>query len=166
MSPAQMKFHDREEHTASTEDSCGYLCPGQPTMPNLSYETQVVTFNQNPDARTGPHIVTPSPPSHVLASWLVPMNMTTSSGTDVGGGGIFQASDGWAELRFGFRGSATPFVLASETNGNRLVGQPVTGFWVNQLINGNVGGALANYTALYPHKLHVSCIRTDDTPCS
>lgn len=167
MSTVWVKFHDREEHSASTDDRCGFLCPGRNPDPNLSYETQVVTFNQNPDISVGPRTVVPSPPSYVLASQLVPMNIVTSSGTDIGGGDIFQATVGWAELHLGQAGSAaTPYTLESETNGNRLVGQPVTGFWVNQLINGNVGGALANYTALYPHKSHVSCIRTDGTPCS
>jgi hypothetical protein len=53
------------------------------------------------------------------------------------------------------------------SNGNIFYGLPVTGFWANQLVNGNIAGALANFTALSPHKVHVTCNRGDTTqPCS
>jgi len=169
-----VKFWNREEAKASTEDGCGFLCPGRNPDPNLAYETQVITFNQNPNILSGPRDVTPAPPSRILRSSLVPMNIATSSATDISGSDIFQADNGWAEalLRLQYNvvagGSVDKHVLAPATNGNILVGQPVAGFWINQLVNGDAGGkgVLANYTALQRHKLRATCMRTDNAPCS
>jgi hypothetical protein len=164
ISLVNMKFVNREGAFASTNDECGYICPGRSVEPNLPYEVQVVTFNQNAATlQNGPRDVTPSPPSWVLGSKLVPMNVETASYGDLGGGQVVRATDGWASLQLTTNASAQ---LTAAANGDILFGQPVSGFWINQLVNGNVAGTLANYTAAYRHKLHASCLRADSTPCS
>lgn len=100
----------------------------------------------------------PLPPSRVLASNLVSMNVTPGGSNF---SGSVETEYGWARLAL-----ATGQRLTPSTNGRTLLGQPVTGFWVNQLVNGNMGGALANYTAAYRHKLHFRCETTPSTPCS
>jgi hypothetical protein len=154
-------FHDREEGHAGSSDGCGVLCPSPKAPPNLAYDTQVVTFNQNADtAANDTSSYAPSPPSRVLASNLVPMNVNSRvSNSSVN----FATENGWAEFAFFTQPSLQR--LTPSTNGWALLGQPVTGFWINQLVNGNVGGALANYTAAYRHKLHVACESTPYTPC-
>ncbi|MBN8888053.1 MAG: hypothetical protein J0I77_20235 [Rudaea sp.] len=109
----------------------------------LFYETQVATFGQQQSA------------SQIVASRLVTANFQ-----------IPDAENGWAKFDLAMP-EATTHRLAA-VNGNVLIGQPVTGFWINQLINGDAGGkgVLANYTSLYRHKLHAACLSADGTPCS
>jgi hypothetical protein len=49
--------------------------------------------------------------------------------------------------------------------GNLFMGLPTTGFSVVEYVNGNVGGALSNYTGLYRHKFHRTCTNAGG-PCS
>jgi len=114
---------------------------GQPPLNlGLAYETQIVTFGQQQSY------------SKIVASQLVT--------------GIYSVApfeNGWAELNLAGQYGQNHRLVAA--NGNVLIGQPVTGFWINQLVNGSVNGVLANYTALYRHRLHVSCARADSAPC-
>jgi hypothetical protein len=48
-------------------------------------------------------------------------------------------------------------VSSLPTTGNVFIGLPATGFSVVEYVNGNIGGALANYTGLYRHKFHRTC---------
>ena len=51
--------------------------------------------------------------------------------------------------------------------GDIFHGQPVTGFWVSQFVNGGVGGVLSNYSAAYRHRRHAHCDKGDPSqPCS
>jgi hypothetical protein len=63
--------------------------------------------------------------------------------------------NGWVQLDFAL--GLLSHQLTGSISGQVFHGQPVTGFWVTQFVNGNVGGALANYTALYRHKSHIAC---------
>ncbi|MBR0343818.1 MAG: hypothetical protein IJI03_00985 [Rudaea sp.] len=140
-SPIDTDFFDREEAIqGKIYFSVGSL--GGDGL--LMYETQVPIFRQPPAAQ-----------SFLLGSRLV-----------AGSVGGIEFDNGWA--RFDLAPTVAPSHRLVATNGNVLLGQPVTGFWVNQLINGNADGkgVLATYTALYPHKLHVACQRADGTPCS
>ena len=125
--------------------------------PRLLYESQVVTLGQG-GANGGDQWYGARRPSSILASNMVPMNFPASS-------------VGWAKLDFhqGRRGANPPLRTLTAKDGRALVGQPVSGFWVTQLINGNVDGkgVLSNYTALFRHKTATRCINTTDgSPCS
>ncbi|MBS0582303.1 MAG: hypothetical protein JSS42_04295 [Proteobacteria bacterium] len=151
-------FSNREGLRAGVYLNCSSPCQdvGRAT---LAYDTQVITFNQNPLA--GRSVYAASPPSQVLASNLVPTNIYTRGRFPWVGD--FEANNGWAELSL--RAGWPQPQLSPSTDGRMLNGLPVTGFWINRLVNGNVGGALANYTAVYPHRLHVSCETAPYTPC-
>ncbi|WP_347262091.1 hypothetical protein, partial [Rudaea sp.] len=137
--------YDREGH-----GSVGINFPGpDPKNPLLSYETQVVPFR-------GQSI---GVPSLVFASNLVPFDIPPQIGN---------SSNGWTFLDM-YTPSASVATLADAIAGKKLKGQPVTGFWVTQLINGDVDklGVLANYTALFRHKTRANCFSVvDGTPCS
>jgi hypothetical protein len=137
-SNADEKVFSREESTTIPSNEA-------PKPQRPCFSTQVFTFNQG----TGQ-------PSKVLGSQLGAAFGSTS--------GLLAYQNGWANLSF------VPTEVGHRlvgTNGNIFYGQPVTGFWVTQFVNGNVDGVLSNYTALSPHKVHVLCDRGDATlPCS
>lgn len=134
---------DREEYTPSP--SAAIFPPPPIQLPSLPYETQVVTFNQAKPA-----------PSAVLGSNLS-FNVATSG-----------LANGWAEIGGLLPNQPSASFLLTASNGETLSGRPTTGFRVSQLINGNVGGILANYTVLYQHKMHVACRHSQNSsdPCS
>jgi len=123
-----LSFFDREEGTSSTGVS---FSPLPVTGTSLCYEAQVVTFNQG------------KLPSAVLGSALA-QNISTGF------------NNGWAKIDL-YGASPANHVLTSTASGNTFQGLPVTGFWVAQLVNGNLGGVLSNYSSLYRHKLHRTC---------
>lgn len=135
-------YHDREE--LSTSGGIGAGPP--PPYSSLCSETQTLTFRQGND-------FPPTKPSKVLGSNLIASNLASPF------------ENGWAtvDLAHNFVGADSANHKLSTASGKTLTGQPVTGFLVSQFVNGNVGGALANYTALYRHKTHVSC-RTGASP--
>jgi hypothetical protein len=152
-------YSSREENIGPP--GCLILCPGLQPNPALNYVAQVITFNQTNIKDLVAHF-TPNIPTKILASSLSPMNINTFTGAY--GTGAVPNENGWASIDLR-NGSVTHQLTA--VDGSILLGQPVTGFWVTQFVNGNVGGALANYTALYRHKLHASCVKADGTtPCS
>ncbi|MBS0514070.1 MAG: hypothetical protein JSS16_01150 [Proteobacteria bacterium] len=135
------------------------LAVGSCPSPRLLYDSQIVTFGSG-GANGMDQLYGPKTPSNVLASNLVPMNLPASS-----------PQTGWAILDFHQGQQPTsPLRLLTDTSGSKaLIGQPVTGFWVTQLINGNADGKgiLANYTALFRHKANARCINiSDSSPCS
>lgn len=142
ISPIDIINFDREE---AFEYRLYYPGPPEAVRDRLMYETQVSIFKQPPGGTQ----------TLLLGSRLYAGNVTE-----------VEFDNGWT--RFDLAPTFSPNHRLVATNGNVLLGQPVTGFWVNQLINGNADGkgVLANYTALYPHKLHVACQRADGTPCS
>ena len=109
----------------------------------LCYEAQVVTFNQGKGA------------SVVLGS-----NLTANINTG--------ANNGWVQIDLYGKSPANHILPASYTinSSNVFRGLPVTGFWVAELVNGNVGGVLSNYSALFRHKLHRTCAQTSGSTCS
>ena len=121
-------FYDREEGTSSTGVS---FSPVPVTGTSLCYEAQVVTFNQG---KAG---------SAVLGSALA-QNVATGF------------NNGWAKIDL-YGASSANHVLTSTASANTFFGLPVTGFSVSQLINGNLGGVLSNYSTLFRHKLHRTC---------
>ena len=143
--PIGITFFDREEGTSTT----GVSFSPQPVFGNaLCYEAQVVTFNQSNVAGPG------TTPSEILGS-----NLTANIETGF--------NNGWATLDLFGQSTAVHFLPTSYTIGSNNVfeGLPVTGFWMAQAINGDVGGDLANYTALYRHKIHRFCTAAGAT-CS
>jgi hypothetical protein len=153
-SPIGLRFWNREEATTTTGNDFSPAPTAAGTA--LCYEAQVITFNE------------PTGPSKVLAS-------TLKANIDLTGVGF---TSGWALLDFTVDSSGaavsnhqlpTAATLAGGSNNssgignnNVFLGLPATGFEVAEFINGNVGGALANYTGLYRHKFHRSCL----TACS
>ena len=132
--------YDREEKTPSGSIN---FSPAPVYGNALCYEAQVVTFNQSGTGATA-----------VLGS-----NLTTNINTG--------ANNGWAQIDLYGKATAIHNLPASYTVGsnNQFNGLPVTGFWVANLVNGNVGGVLSNYSALFRHKLHRFCTAAGST-CS
>lgn len=143
-SPVSLQFWNREEATSTSGTD---FSPSPTVGTSLCFEAQVVTFNQTGGGA----------PSTILGDVVgsplgFPANIDTSQ---VG-------PDGWALLNFTLDSQGNPQAqhqLTAATNGNVFVGLPTTGFSVNQFINADVGGGiLANYTGLYRHKFHRTCI--------
>jgi hypothetical protein len=147
-SPVGLQFWNREELTTTT----GVDFSPAPTAAGtaLCWEAQVVTFNQGNAAST------------VLGS-VLQANIDTST---VG-------EDGWARIDFrvdslgSVQSNHELPILPEPANGtetqqtgNVFLGLPTTGFAVTEYVNGNIGGALANYTGLYRHKFHRTCQNT------
>jgi hypothetical protein len=130
--PIAISTWDREEKSPAGSVN---FSPAPVYGNSLCYEAQVVTFNQS---GTGG--------SAVLGS-NVKVNINTG------------ANNGWALIDLYGKSPANHILPASYTVGSANVfrGLPVTGFWVAELVNGNVGGVLSNYSALFRHKLHRTC---------
>jgi hypothetical protein len=148
-SPVGLQFWNREEATTTT----GVDFSPAPTAAGtaLCWEAQVVTFDQG------------TPPSTILGSALEANIDLTSVGF----------SSGWARIDFIADSSGAPqynheLPVAPEAAdgnptqqaGNVFLGLPATGFSVVEYVNGNVNGALSNYTGLYRHKFHRTCINS------
>ena len=126
-------IYDREENT-TTPTGCGFSpCPpGQPPS-SICHETNVITFDTTGTAS-------------VLDSGL------TANIKPIG-------ANGWTNLTFaGVTGNPLhPHDMRPATNGNVFHGLPTTGFEAVEFVNGNVGGALANYSGVYRHRQSRSC---------
>jgi len=138
--PIGITAYDREE---GTQGGTINFSPVKVYGNALCYEAQVVTFNQGTGA------------SKVLGSTLT-ANINTG------------ANNGWVQLDLYGKATSTHILPASYTAGSNNVfrGLPVTGFWVANLVNGNVGGVLSNYSALFRHKLHRTCAQGSGSACS
>jgi hypothetical protein len=124
--PVDMNYFDREEtRPLSSVD----FSPLPPTGVNsLCWEANVITFKN----------------SKVLASSLVLNNVDVAY------------ANGWMNLGFSAAGHKMTSVDTS-VNGVGSVsatyyGLPATGFAVQRLVNGNVGGMLSNYGGSFVHK--------------
>ena len=143
--PVGLQFWNREEQTTST----GVDFSPAPTAAGtaLCYEAQVVTFDQG------------TPPSTVLGSALEANIDLTSVGFESGWARIDLRNDssGSPDTNHELPTTATSSNTATTASGNLFLGLPATGFSVVEYVNGNVGGALANYTGLYRHKFNRTC---------
>lgn len=116
--------------------------PINPTIPVLCYEAQVVSFNQTLTA------ISPgfrSETANLGARYAE--NIPANSGS---AGNPANTPFGAGHAQFSF--SETTQRLQNPVSGNRYQGLPVIGFWSMKAINGNVGGALANYSGVWQHK--------------
>jgi len=154
-SPVGLQFWNREEQTTTT----GVDFSPQPTAAGtaLCWEAQVVTFNQGGASST------------VLGSVLQANIDLTSVGFESGWARIDFTTDSLGALQTNHQLPTAPAFAGSGDStlvaGNVFIGLPATGFSVIEYVNGNVGGALANYTGLYRHKFHRTCINAAGT-CS
>jgi len=150
-SPVSLQFWNREEATTTTGNDFSPAPTAAGTA--LCYESQVITFNQGTN------------PSTILGSVL-------TANIDLTGVGF---TSGWARIDFTSDSTGgtdanhqlpTTSTLANTANlgtGNVFLGLPATGFAVAEFVNSNVtAGVLANYTGLYRHRYHRSCL----TACS
>jgi hypothetical protein len=117
--------------------------PGEPNVPVLCYEAQVVSFNQAAVASGGPSTVFGS-------TYAQNINTSTVSG------GTF--TTGWARIVFdnpltGAQDNVLNNALNQAAGGQAFAGLPVTGFWSANYVNNNVTpGTLANYSGSYRHR--------------
>ena len=154
-SPVSLQFWNREEQTTTTGVDFSPAPSAAGTA--LCWEAQVVTFNQGGQ-------------SSGLASIL-------TANIDLTGAGF---TSGWARIDFTVDTGGvaqvnhqlpTGTAVADGTTNsivagtNVFLGLPTTGFAVIEYVNGNVGGELANYTGLYRHKFHRTCLNGTAT-CS
>ena len=125
---------DREENT-SVPTGCGFSpCPpGQPPS-SICHETNVITFDSTGTAS-------------VLGSTL------TANIRPLG-------ANGWVNLDLNSAAALAPHTMNAATNQNVFHGLPVTGFQAVDFINGNVGGALANYSGVWRHRVSRLCDNT------
>lgn len=119
------------------------LTPWMESTPMFCYATQVVTFNGG--AATGIHDHRPSIPSALLGSRLVSANFNASF------------ENGWAKIYLNDYLFSSPDAGLMSMDGARFAGQPVTGFLVAQFVNGDVQGALANYSMAFRHRAQAFC---------
>ncbi|WP_157578530.1 hypothetical protein [Rudaea cellulosilytica] len=147
--PIGIGIYDREERT--TSGTIGFSPAKSQQGAALCYEAQVVTFNQ--------------PGIGTAASAVLGSNLTANIAPPAG------ANNGWAVIDLYGKSAANHVLPAAYTDGtvgaaNVFRGLPVTGFWVANLVNGNVGGVLSNYSALFRHKLHRTCAQASGSACS
>jgi hypothetical protein len=131
--PVSLTIYDREEQTPN---SVVDFSPQPVTGNSLCFEANVITFSN----------------SSVLASSLVPLNVTTAF------------TSGWMNL--GFNGTNQSLTNTNNTTFNAgtattatYYGLPAVGFAVEKYVNGNVGGVLSNYGGSFIHK-YVQTITT------
>ena len=130
-----------EEPFNREESTVSVSFPEMPPQPDACFATQLLTFAQ-----------TAGQPSTIFGSPLTVPALDSPY------------ADGWASLNLIAKDAAHKL---AGNNGNVFYGLPIAGFWAAQLINGNDGGALANFTALSRHKMHTACDRSDPSkPCS
>lgn len=137
--------YDREEQT-STLGGCD--SPVGPDCfaknPVLPYEVNALSFTAekptNGSTVLGSH----------LNSYIIPYGL-----------------DGWAQidLASGDGGHALPRGVATDGSDVSLRGLPVTGFYATNIINNQLqgpdGNILANYSGVYRHRAHRSCVGTE-----
>lgn len=117
-----LSYWDREEQTVTTTVDFSPPPPGAPAS-SLCWESTVVTFNN----------------AAVLGSANsvnIPVN--------------FQ--NGWARIAFAQTYTSLAAAGNSPVGAHTYVGLPVTGFMVQDFVNGNVGGVLSNYGGNFNHK--------------
>ncbi|MDP4028122.1 MAG: hypothetical protein Q8P42_04040 [Gallionella sp.] len=122
-----LNYWDREEQTVTTTVDFSPPPPGAPAS-SLCWESTVVTFNA---VTTGV--------SNVLGSTNsvnIPVNF----------------ENGWARIAFAQTYASLAAAGNSPAGAHTYVGLPVTGFMVQDFVNGNVGGVLSNYGGNFNHK--------------
>ena len=142
-----IQYWDREEQTTFLVDD---FSPPPTTQPSsLCYEAQVITFQKAADYTAG------AGKGKVLGSILT---------TNIDPRGNPGFSSGWMSLNMD--PAAEPHALRASLDGDVFHGLPVTGFMAVNYINGNLGGVLANYSALYRHRSKRNCTNATTGVCS
>lgn len=138
--PYDIRYWDREERTTTR-----LLIPSPPPPTagfGLCYEANVIGFNQD------------------LGSSGSETTILGASSA-VGGTGLspFTFSEGWARIEFDNPGVPGFQYWLPAADGQSLVGQPVTGFWVTEAFgtNASLGGVPMNLGALYKHRVSRDC---------
>lgn len=145
-----VSYWDREERTTTRQ--LGVSPPRATPGFQLCWEANVLAFGQVIDANT---------PTRILGA--------TST---YGGGGLdnFQFEEGWARIQFDSPATGFQYYLPGGSNGQTLIGQPVTGFWASEVVNNNVeAGVRANFGVTHKHRASRDCRihdTTGDVPAS
>ncbi len=148
--PVGIASFNREEFTTTTPT--GFSPPQGTVIPNICFETNVLSFNQTITNGTNGT----SSPSKILGSVLA-RNITTPRIPGAAGNGT-QA--GWTRIDLSQTAGGLPLVGAAPTRltrasveGHRFVGLPVTGFWAVSIENNNATpGVKGFYGGAYNHR--------------
>jgi len=141
--------YDREEGTTVTSTSPISPRGSNSTGNALCLETNVISFLAATNANAGVK-------SAVLGSKLV-ANIPPL------------ADAGWMVLNLYSNSTTTEtHQLSQSIDGDRFRGLPTTGFSATNYVNGSVNGVLANYSGVYRHRSHRTCLNsgTNDGICS
>lgn len=140
-------YWDREERKVTRD-----LVPSPPPpVPGFSLcsEANVLAFGQTIGATS---------PTRILGA--------TSA---FGGSGLsgFAYPEGWARLELDQTAAGFQYYLPRATDDQVMIGQPVVGFWVSEVVNDNVGDGLrVNLGGLNPHRYSRDCRSTRTFPVS
>lgn len=143
-------FYDREEAYKSTSpygnEGCGFICTDH--VLSAPYAVNAISIVKQGD----PSVVFPK--STVLGSSLnislfpYPYILDASP----------LADSGWIRLDLGQNGALEDGLSAADGSRLPLVGMPVTGFMVYNIINAQAQpGKLANYGGSFPHRASAAC---------
>lgn len=134
-----IKYWDREERSTTR-----ILIPSPPPPTQgfgLCYEANVIGFNQSISGSTATAIL--------------------GAAANVGGSGLspFSFDAGWARIEFDNPSVAGFQYWLPAADGQSLVGQPVTGFWVTEAFGSSsmAGGYPINLGALFKHRVSRDC---------
>jgi hypothetical protein len=145
--------YNREEGHLGNQ-TCPFECPGGGPEEKLCLETNVIRFQT--DSALGSILSMPTVTDGFSSSPISPFGTSGWTSVDLATGGAALSNSGI---------DSNGHALYPATNGNTFRGLPVTGFAAMKFINGNVSGALANYTAAYHHRATLNCVNASG-PCS
>lgn len=148
--PISIQSWNREEFTTVTP--VGFSPPQGTTVPNICFETNVLTFNQTITNQLNGT----SSPSKILGS-VLSRNISTPRILGAAGNGT-QA--GWTRINLTQSGgtAGAPRVMRQSVENHRFVGLPVSGFWAVSIENNNATpGVKGFYGGAYNHRNSRSC---------
>ena len=133
-----ISYWNREERTTTRSLT---VSPPAPTPGfGLCWEANVLAFGQTLAAATPSRILGASP---------------TYGAYGLSG---FEFQEGWARIEFNAPGGNFDYYLPRGSDGQTLIGQPVTGFWASEIVNNNVeAGVRANYGLIHKHRVSRDC---------
>lgn len=144
---------NREEFTTTTPT--GFSPPQGTVVPQICFETNVLTFNQTITNGTNGT----SSPSKIFGSTLA-RNIATPR---IAGAAGNNTQAGWTRINLsataGGTSLATDRRTRASTEGHRYVGLPVTGFWSISIENNNATpGVKGFYGGAYNHRNSRNCV--------